>query len=87
MPEYIFFVFEVERDNIISNVRLSILSDLITTPQELCPIMPRNYVRVSNKQLDRTNLEKAFKYRVETGCSLKVAAEMFGVKKTTLTVS
>ena len=31
MPEYIFFVFEVERDNIISNVRLSILSDLITT--------------------------------------------------------
>ena len=49
--------------------------------------MPRNYVPKSEKQLDRTNLEAAFKYRVETGCSVKVAADHFGVKKTTLMVS
>ena len=48
--------------------------------------MPRKYTRVSEKQFDRTNLEKAFNHRVESGCSLKVAADLFGVKKTTLVV-
>ena len=37
--------------------------------------------------MDRTNLEKVFNHRVESGCSMKVAAEMFEVKKTTLVVS
>ncbi|KAK4312454.1 hypothetical protein Pmani_016140 [Petrolisthes manimaculis] len=46
--------------------------------------MPRNYVRKSEKQLDRTNLEAAFKHRVQTNCSMKEAAVKFGVKKTTL---
>lgn len=50
-------------------------------------IMPRKYVRKGQKQLDRTNLEAAFNHRVESGCSMKVAAEKFGVKKTTLVVS
>ena len=49
--------------------------------------MPRKYVPQGIKQLDRTNLEAAFKHRVESGCSMKVAAELFGVKKTTLVVS
>ncbi|KAK4321956.1 hypothetical protein Pmani_007266 [Petrolisthes manimaculis] len=49
--------------------------------------MPRNYVRKSEKQLDRSNLEAAFKHRVQTNCSLKEAAVKFGVKKTTLVVS
>ena len=49
--------------------------------------MVRTYNRTSDKQLDRTNLEAAFKHRVETGCSMKAAAEAFGVKKTTLVVS
>ena len=48
--------------------------------------MARKYVR-SDKQLDRTGLEAAFKHRVATGCSLKAAAEEFGVKKITLYVS
>ncbi|XP_076049622.1 uncharacterized protein LOC143030355 [Oratosquilla oratoria] len=47
-------------------------------------IMPRKYVRKSDKQLDRTNLEAAFKHRVATNCSIKAAAEEFSVKKTTL---
>ncbi|XP_064120389.1 uncharacterized protein LOC135225046 [Macrobrachium nipponense] len=46
--------------------------------------MPRKYVRKSDKQLDRTNLEAAFKHRVATNCSIQAAAEEFGVKKTTL---
>ncbi|KAK4305757.1 hypothetical protein Pmani_022348 [Petrolisthes manimaculis] len=46
--------------------------------------MPRNYVRKSEKQLDRSNLEAAFKHRVQTNCSLKEAAVKFDVKKTTL---
>ena len=49
--------------------------------------MPRHYVRKSEKQLDRTNLEAAFKHRVATNCSVKAAADEFGVKKTTLMVS
>ena len=48
--------------------------------------MPRNYVRRSEKQLERTNLEAAFKHRVATGCSLKAAAEEFGVKKMMVSV-
>lgn len=49
--------------------------------------MPRKYVRKSEKQLNRTNLEGAFKHRVATNCSMKAAAVEFGVKKTTLVVS
>ena len=56
-------------------------------PPRLPYIMPRKYVRTSNKQLDRTNLEAAFKHRVATNCSMKAAADEFGVKKTTLVVS
>ncbi|KAK4325093.1 hypothetical protein Pmani_004249 [Petrolisthes manimaculis] len=46
--------------------------------------MPRQRQRTSNKQMDRTDLEKAFNHRVKTQCSHKEAAEKFGVKKTTL---
>ncbi|KAK4299194.1 hypothetical protein Pmani_028512 [Petrolisthes manimaculis] len=46
--------------------------------------MPRQRPRTSNKQMDRTDLEKAFNHRVQTECSHKEAAEKFGVKKTTL---
>ncbi|KAK4287135.1 hypothetical protein Pmani_039791 [Petrolisthes manimaculis] len=46
--------------------------------------MPRQRQRTSNKQMDRTDLEKAFNHRVKTECSHKEAAEKFGVKKTTL---
>ncbi|KAK4310487.1 hypothetical protein Pmani_017953 [Petrolisthes manimaculis] len=46
--------------------------------------MPRQRQRTSNKQMDRTDLEKAFNHRVQTECSHKEAAEKFGVKKTTL---
>ena len=49
--------------------------------------MPRRYVSKGIRQMDRTNLEAAFKYRVESGCSMKAAAEKYGVKKTTLVVS
>ena len=48
--------------------------------------MPRTYTRTSEKQMDRTNLEKAFYHRVNTGCSIQKAAVEFGVKKTTLMV-
>ena len=49
--------------------------------------MPRKYIRKSDKQLDRTNLEAAFKHRIEKKCSIQVAADEFRVKKTTLVVS
>lgn len=46
--------------------------------------MTRTYTRTSERQMDRTNLEKAFYHRVNTGCSIQKAAVEFGVKKTTL---
>ena len=49
--------------------------------------MPRKYALKGVRQMDRTNLEAAFNHRVQSGCSMKVAADMFGVKKTTLVVS
>ena len=49
--------------------------------------MPRKYVLKGVRQMDWTNLEAAFNHRVQSGCSMKVAADMFGVKKTTLVVS
>ncbi|KAG0722825.1 Jerky -like [Chionoecetes opilio] len=33
---------------------------------------------------DRTNLEKAFNHRIETGCSIRTACNLFGVKVSTL---
>ena len=35
---------------------------------------------------DRTKLREAFKYRVDTKCSIRAAAERFGVKVMTLQV-
>ena len=65
--------------NFINSFRSSQLLEVST--------MPRKYVRTSEKQLDRTNLEAAFKHRVATNCSMKAAADEFGIKKTTLVVS
>ena len=48
--------------------------------------MPRTYVAKGLIQLDRTNLEKAFYYRIETGCSIREAASKFDVKIMTLQV-
>ena len=52
-----------------------------------CPKMPRTYISKGVLQMDRTGLKKAFYYRVETGCSLKEAAEKYDVKIMTLQVS
>ena len=49
--------------------------------------MPRTYIAKGLVQLDRTNLEKAFYYRIETGCGVREAAQKFDVKRTTLQVS
>ena len=48
--------------------------------------MPRHYKAKGVIQMDRTELEKAFNYRVETGCGLREAAKRFGVKRATLHV-
>ena len=53
----------------------------------LITIMPRIYRPKGILTTDRTNLEKAFYHRVETGCSIRAACEMFGVKSSTLGVS
>ena len=53
----------------------------------LIAIMPRIYRPKGILTTDRTNLEKAFYHRVETGCSIRAACEMFGVKSSTLGVS
>ena len=52
----------------------------------LSSIMPRHNVNKGILTTDRTNLEAAFYYRVEHKCSIKVAAEKFGVKNSTLGV-
>ena len=57
------------------------LSDPFLT---LLGTMPRRFVSKGILQTDRTNLEKAFNYRVEHGGSLKAVAEMFEVKSSTL---
>ena len=49
--------------------------------------MPRNYQPKNILTTDRTNLEKAFYHRVETGCSIRTACELFDVKGSTLGVS
>ena len=49
--------------------------------------MPRNYQPKNLITTDRTNLEKAFYHRIETGCSIRTACDMFGVKISTLGVS
>ena len=48
--------------------------------------MPRKFVSKGLLTTDRTDLEKAFYYRVENGGSIKAAAEKFGVKNSTLGV-
>ena len=48
--------------------------------------MPRTYLKKGVITMDREDLEKAFNHRVETGCSIRVAANQFGVKPTTLMV-
>ena len=48
--------------------------------------MPRTYIAKGLIQLDRTNLEKAFYYRLENGCSVREAATKFNVKIMTLQV-
>ena len=53
----------------------------------LCPNMPRYYKPKHIKQTDRTNLEKAFKYRVDTKCSIRTACAKYDVKAMTLQVS
>ncbi|KAG0718370.1 hypothetical protein GWK47_052546 [Chionoecetes opilio] len=42
--------------------------------------MPRNYQPRNILTTDRTNLEKAFNHRIETGCSIRTACNLFGVK-------
>lgn len=49
--------------------------------------MPRNYQPRNILTTDRTNLEKAFNHRIETGCSIRTACKLFGVKASTLGVS
>ncbi|KAG0716200.1 hypothetical protein GWK47_010275 [Chionoecetes opilio] len=46
--------------------------------------MPRNYQPRNILTTDRTNLEKAFNHRIETGCSIRTACNLFGVKVSTL---
>ncbi|XP_068235747.1 uncharacterized protein [Palaemon carinicauda] len=46
--------------------------------------MPRNYQPRNILTTDRTNLEKAFYHRLETGCSIRTACNLFGVKVSTL---
>ncbi|XP_064077656.1 uncharacterized protein LOC135195324 [Macrobrachium nipponense] len=46
--------------------------------------MPRNYQPRNILTTDWTNLEKAFNHRVETGCSIRTASNLFGVKPSTL---
>ncbi|XP_068205548.1 uncharacterized protein [Palaemon carinicauda] len=46
--------------------------------------MPRNYMPKNILTTDRTNLEKAFYHRLETGCSIRTACNLFGVKVSTL---
>lgn len=48
--------------------------------------MPRTYIAKGILQMDRTALEKAFNYCVESGCSIREAARKFDVKRTTLQV-
>ena len=49
--------------------------------------MPRQFVSQNMLQTDRTALEQAFNYRVETGCSIRKACKEFNVKIMTLQVS
>ena len=49
--------------------------------------MPRNYQPKNILTTDRTALEKAFYHRLETGCSIRTACNLFGVKGSTLGVS
>ena len=69
----------------------AISNAIYSLPDLLCPStfsnMPRKHIRTSDKQMDQADLEKAFKHRVATGCSLQAACNMFGVKKMTLSVS
>ena len=74
----------VHMSNVVNSFRSSLAYPSLPFPSG---IMPHKYVRKSDKQLDRTNLEAAFKHRVATGCSIKAAADEFGIKKTTLVVS
>ena len=48
--------------------------------------MGRHYQKKGVLTMDRTGLEAAFKHRISTNCSLRKAANMFGVKATTLQV-
>ena len=48
--------------------------------------MPRTYKKQNILSFDREAVEKAFNYRIETGCSLRLAAAKFGVKPSTLQV-
>ena len=48
--------------------------------------MGRHYQKKGVLNMDRTGLDAAFKHRVSTNCSLRKAANMFGVKATTLQV-
>ena len=54
--------------------------------QTLPATMPRNYKKKGTIQTDREGLEKAFNYRVRTGCSIRAACTMFEVRPTTLQV-
>lgn len=48
--------------------------------------MPRTYVAKGILQMDRTDLERAFYYCIESGCSIREAARKYDVKRTTLQV-
>ena len=49
--------------------------------------MPRKFRPKNLRETDRTNLELAFKYRVEHQTSIRKAAQEFGVKVMTLQVN
>ena len=46
--------------------------------------MPRKFIPKNLRETDRTNLELAFKYRIEHNTSIRKAAQEFGVKVMTL---
>ena len=55
--------------------------------QFLLAIMPRTYVKKGVITMDREDLEKAFNHRVETGCSIRVAATQFALSSVSVWAS
>ena len=75
-----FYIMNLQIIFIMSLMSLS-LSDLSIA------VMPHNYKPKNILTTDRTNLEKAFNYRLETNCSIRTVCNLFGVKPSTLGVS